>query len=58
MYVGQFDVYTGCGPSGSLLYAVAATAPGSDFVVIVAVNVLTEADLEALDRVLNSFVVL
>lgn len=58
LYVGKFDVYTGCGTSGSAFFVLAAFEPGSDFVIIVAVNAITTADLEALDTIKSTFLVL
>ncbi len=57
LYEGLYQVFDGCGDVGAaLVYVVAAPAEG-DYVVIVVVQVVSEADLAALDRVLETFVV-
>jgi len=56
-YTGQFDTYTNCGGVGASYLVVGAVPPGREYVIRVQVQVNGERDLEALDRVLNSFVV-
>lgn len=58
LYVGKFDTYSGCGASGSSFFVLAVTEPGTEFLIIVAVNAVTTADLEALDHVLSTFIAL
>ena len=58
LYIGKFDVYSGCGASGSIVYALAAYAEGGDFLIVVVVNAISSADLEALDHVLSTFLAL
>lgn len=57
LYTGQYDYYSNCGGEG-VVYVVLAATPidGSNFFIVVEVQVVTQADLEALDHVLNSFI--
>jgi serine protease Do len=58
LYTGQYDYYSNCGGEG-VVFVVLSVLPddGSDFFIVVEVQVVTQADLEALDHVLNSFIV-
>ena len=59
LYSGQYDYFTNCGGEGVVYVALAVTPlDGSNFFIIVEVQVVTQADLEALDHVLNSFILL
>lgn len=57
LYTGQYDYFSNCGGEG-VVYVVLAVTPldGSDFFIIVEVQVVTQDDLEALDHILNSFI--
>ena len=57
LYVGEYDVWTGCGGGDTLLIDLAAETPASNVLMLIQVIVVTDADLEALDFILNSFVV-
>jgi serine protease Do len=57
LYGGSFDVFTDCGGTTASYVVVAATPPDGGFLVTVQVQVVAERDLEALDTILNSFVV-
>ena len=54
-FVGQFEVFTDCGGTGTQFYVVASTSADGAYGVLVAVQVVSDADLEALDNVLGSF---
>lgn len=54
-FVGQFEVFTDCGGTGTQLYVVASTSSDGSYGVLVAVQVVSDADLEALDSILGSF---
>jgi serine protease Do len=56
-YTGSFDTYTECGGVGASYIVVGAVPPGREYVIRVQVQVNGERDLEALDRVLATFVV-
>ena len=57
LYTGKYDLWTDCGDVDSL-YIVLAVLPGDlSYFVLVDVLVVTDADLDALDHILNSFIV-
>jgi serine protease Do len=57
LYTGYFDTWTNCGGGNTVLLVVAFEPEDRSFLGLVQVQVVTSADLEALDRILNSFVV-
>ena len=54
-FVGSFDTYSNCGGTTASTIVVAAFPPDSSYAVLVIVQVVTEADLVALDEVLRTF---
>lgn len=54
-FVGSFDTYRDCGGTGASSIVVAAFPPDGAYAVLVIVQVVTEADLVALDEVLRTF---
>jgi serine protease Do len=54
-YTGFYDLYTDCGGVGTSMISLAAGPQGREFLILVEVQVITEADLDALDRILASF---
>lgn len=56
LYTGFYDLWTGCGGTGTSLVVLAAVPADRSFLMVVWVQVVSEADLEALDTVLNTFV--
>lgn len=56
LYTGFYDLWTGCGGTGTMLVVLAAVPPDRSFLLLVEVQVVSEADVEALDTVLNTFV--
>ena len=57
LYSGQYDIWEECGDTGSLYIVLVTTPADGSFHTLVAVQIVTDADLEALDHILNSFVV-
>lgn len=57
LYAGVYDLWSGCGGTGTLFVVVSATPESRAYIVLVAVQVVTEADLAALDQILNTFIV-
>jgi len=57
-YSGLYDWYSDCGSAGSSVINVVAFPPDSAFLVWVQTQVVDDADLEALDRIWNSFYVI
>jgi len=55
VYTGQFDVWTDCGESGAQYFVLASTPADGSYVAVVEVQVVTDADLEALDTILQTF---
>ncbi|PZC45779.1 MAG: serine protease Do [Chloroflexi bacterium] len=56
LYVGSQDVWIDCGPEGSTFIAVSALPADGSFLVIVEAVLVEPRDLEALERVLATFV--
>ena len=54
-FVGQFEVFTDCGGTDTQFYVVATASADGAYGVVVAIQVVTDADLEALDNILASF---
>ena len=54
-FVGQYEAFTDCGGSSTQYYVIATTSADGAYGVVVAVQVVSDADLEALDNVLASF---
>jgi len=55
LYTGLYDVYTDCGEVGSVLIDVVAVPDHRAFIIWVEIQVATEEDLDALDRILDTF---
>lgn len=54
-YAMERDVWTGCGPKEAELWNVVATPEDRAYVAILEITVISEADREAADRILNTF---
>lgn len=57
LYAGYYDLWVNCGPEGSTFVNLASTPAGGSPLLVVQVAVISDADLEALDTVLRTFVV-
>lgn len=57
LYTGFFDLWSDCDGSGTLVVAVGVEPADQSFLAIVLVQVVSDADLEALDRIIDSFIV-
>ncbi|MEM9034662.1 MAG: trypsin-like peptidase domain-containing protein [Actinomycetota bacterium] len=58
LYVGSYDFFTDCGGAAGVgAVVVAALPPDGAYLAVVAVQVVSDADLEAMDRILSSFFV-
>jgi len=56
VFRGRYHLYTGCGTAGATYITLtAAPSAGGSYLALVAVRILTEADLQALDRILGTF---
>ncbi|MCA9971439.1 MAG: trypsin-like peptidase domain-containing protein [Anaerolineales bacterium] len=58
LYTGYYDLWADCGGSDSIYIVLSASPEARDFIIMVTVQVVSDADLDALDRILNSFVVI
>jgi serine protease Do len=57
VYVGQFDLYEACGGTETIFVSVAVAPEDKSYLVYIAMQATDKADLEALDRFLDTFVV-
>ncbi len=58
LYTGRFQVLDQCDGTNTALLYVVATPPAEDFVIVVIVQVVSDADLGAVDRILATFEVI
>jgi len=58
LYTGQYDLYRDCGGEDVRYISLVALPEDESFLISVQVQLLTQADAEVLDRVLDSFIVL
>jgi hypothetical protein len=56
-YVGDWEIRTDCAGTGASLVGVVAGPEDGSFTIWVGVQLVTDADFDALDQILNSFVV-
>ena len=57
-YTGYYDTFINCGDRATTYVVVAARPPNVDYLILVQVQANEQRDLEALDRILESFLVL
>jgi serine protease Do len=57
LYSGVYDVWSECGGTNSMYVVVSASPESQAYIILVGVQVVTEADLAALDQILNTFIV-
>ncbi|MGH2545223.1 MAG: PDZ domain-containing protein, partial [Ardenticatenaceae bacterium] len=57
LYTGFYDTWTNCGGEGALFIVLSAVPADRSFITLVEVQIVSDADLDALDHILNSFVV-
>ncbi len=55
VFTGVYDVWSNCGGQGSTLLTLSAMPQTQDYTVLVITQIVSDADLEALDYILNSF---
>ncbi|MFL7838500.1 MAG: S1C family serine protease [Candidatus Promineifilaceae bacterium] len=56
VYTGYYDIWNDCGGIGTVLAVLAATPEAQDHLAIVGLQIVSDADIEALDHILNSFI--
>ena len=54
-YSGRLEFFSDCGGVGASFVTLAALAEDGSFTVVVAMQAVTDADLDALDRIINTF---
>lgn len=57
LYSGTFEFFTDCGGTPTARAIVVARPPDNQFAAVIDMQLVTDADLEALDQVMNTFVV-
>ncbi|HSN75447.1 MAG TPA: trypsin-like peptidase domain-containing protein [Anaerolineae bacterium] len=56
VYTGSYDLWTNCGETGSSLVVVGVQPEDASYLALVLVQVVGDADLDALDRIMNTFI--
>ena len=57
LYTGTFEFHKDCGGTATARMLVVARPPSNQFAAVVDMQLVTNADLDALDKVIDSFVV-
>lgn len=57
LYTGLYDLYVDCSDVGSVIIELAAVPSHRGYLMFVQVQAISDADLDALDRILNTFMV-
>ncbi|MFN2134698.1 MAG: S1C family serine protease [Candidatus Promineifilaceae bacterium] len=55
IYTGVFDLYNDCGDAGSIIIVLAAKPADNSHAVVIEAQAITDADIDALDHVLDTF---
>jgi len=55
VYTGRFQSFTDCGGTGSMVVTVAAVPEDNSFTAVVAMQIVSDTDLDVLDQVIASF---
>jgi serine protease Do len=56
VYTGFYDLWTNCGDAGSSFVVIAARPEDGSYMAVVQVQVVGDADLDAVDRIMNTFI--
>jgi serine protease Do len=56
VYTGFYDLWTNCGDAGSSFVVIAAKPEDGSYMALVQVQVVGDADLDAVDRIMNTFI--
>lgn len=56
-YTGRYDLWTNCGEAGSQFLVLAAAPEDGSYITLVQIQAVTDADVDAAERILGSFVV-
>jgi len=55
LYAGRYDYYSQCGDADGVVFVVLATPPDEAYLAFLIIQALTKADLEAADRIFDTF---
>lgn len=55
LFVGEMDVWSNCGDEGSSFLVISAVPPDDDFIVLVQIVIVSDADWDAADNVIRTF---
>lgn len=55
LYTGEMELWQSCGGTGTQVVTIAAEPAGGEFIAVLFVQIVSEADLEALDRIIQTF---
>jgi serine protease Do len=55
IYTGVYDLYSNCGEAGAAFINLSAEPADKSFIMLLQVQVVSDADLDALDNILNTF---
>lgn len=58
VYTGQYDLYSECAGEGSVIIVLAVEPAEKNYTMLLLVQAVTDADLDALDWILNTFIVI
>jgi len=58
VYIGLYDLYVDCGNAGSVLIELVAVPGSQEYFTYLLIQAISDADLEALDHILNTFFVI
>lgn len=56
VYTGKYDVWSNCGGTDTLLVVLVAEPADQSYLALITVQVVTDADLDALDTIFNTFI--
>jgi serine protease Do len=57
LYTGKYDLWSECGGTETIYIVLAVQPEDASFLALVTVQVVTDADLDALDTIMNTFIV-
>ena len=58
VYTGLYDLYLDCGTAGSVLIELVAEPGSQQYFTYLLIQAISDADLDALDHILNTFFVI
>ncbi|MBM3187260.1 MAG: hypothetical protein FJZ90_00880 [Chloroflexi bacterium] len=55
LYTGQYDIWEGCGLGGARYYVIVAAPEGREYVIVLRIQAVSDADTRAVDKIIESF---